>query len=272
MIYPLVATGLGLEPLPADVIGDARVLDQAVAQFDCFECRDQASLSALRQAGIEAARARVGLDDSYLLKVSLNSSAGPRTLHISTFDKHMPHFIGEHGLRRLRDLASGYERCAFWVCSPSDEPLVAPLRAALPDLQVYDLSQLLFGPPVLRAGDGLVTSRFHPHLLAARAGLNGYYFAASAFYRAKHHGVLKLGSPFQELHEPGPRTRPSPQPSMIAATDGSHRLAKQRVAQGVFRLASLPHKQRHRDRLRRAAEQLRGAPLQTLRSLARGLF
>ena len=148
------------------------------------------------------------------------------------------------------------------MCSPSDEPLVTPLRAQFSDLQVYRIDELLFEPPPLRAGDCLVTSRFHPHLLASRAGLSGYYVATSAFYRAKHASVLALGSTFQELTgaAAAPQRELAPQ---AKEADRLRRATKSAVAQKVFDLATLAPRaarfgagrmvlSRLRNRLRRA--------------------
>ncbi len=257
---PAVATGLGLEPLSPSVVGDARALDQHIQQFQLFECRDQGSYAALRSLGILASNLRAGLDDSFLCQAQGALRTGRPTLHISAFVQHEQHLVGEHALPRLKQLAARYEQTAFWVCSPGDEALVAPLRRALGELHVYELRDLLFGPPVLGQGDSLLSSRFHPHLLAARAGMRGYYLSVSPFYQAKHASVLKLGSKFSDFASADLDAEAGGGLSLIAAAEGAHHRAKTRVAEQVFALAKGRVPSKDRTILRPVRRYLRGTP------------
>ncbi len=65
-------------------------------------------------------------------------------------------------------------------------------------MDIFDAWKLIDKFPVHR-GDAMITNRFHPHLLAARAGATGYFDSSGEYYRTKHDAVLALGSPFKPL-------------------------------------------------------------------------
>jgi hypothetical protein len=80
----------------------------------------------------------------------------------------------------------------------------------------------------------MVTTRFHPHLLAARIGIPGYYFVDSEYYRVKHSSVVSLGSGFLPFTEEEPPTRFVRTGEEMVVRDADRVAAKRKVANRIY--------------------------------------
>lgn len=235
---PVVATGLGIEPFSGPRLGDIARIREALAQFSFVECRDEGSQKSLQLVVRDAITVHGGLDDVFLYPMPPASAERSRAAHLSSFDSHLNHFLKDDG-RALNDFLEPYDRRLFWLCNASDEPAYEAMRKHVPDLVGYSNAELLYGPSVLHGDDVMVTSRFHPHLLAARCGMQGYFVAESRFYTSKHQGLLSLGSPFRPLKS-ALDLRPISEPlvSRIYEMEAHYTARKADVATRIIEFAS----------------------------------
>src|SRR5690606_1834970 len=90
----------------------------------------------------------------------------------------------------------------------------------------------------LSPSDFMLTARFHPHLMAARVGMSGYYTVGSAFYGNKHGLVSELGSTFRRIGS-GPVTTFSEVPHRMLQAEQGRVEEKHRVAQRILSLLRL---------------------------------
>lgn len=80
-------------------------------------------------------------------------------------------------------------------CIPhGDRKVFDELRPHLPDLAFFSLWELLATGFPARRGQKWISSRFHPHLLAAMAGADGVVMLIGDYYAAKHESLFQLGS------------------------------------------------------------------------------
>lgn len=230
---PAVATGLGMSPLHKLTGDEQEAVRGALSDFALFELRDETSARGLALNGIRSGCIEVGLDDSFLAAPMVRPLHEDPTLHVSLFGKHLE---GDDGAP-LRDLvaasAAGFKRVILWQCSPADagDDFAKELgRRGIEARTISNRWMLYEGLPVQRS-DALLTSRFHPHLLAARAGIGGIFVQYSKFYKNKHGSVVDLGSLFVPFRKPAIPLRPySAARSGICMAEAANRGAKRAVA------------------------------------------
>jgi hypothetical protein len=233
---PLVGTGLGLGPFVDMNAADAAAFRSIVDDFDLLECRDALSFDAMQTLVGARPELIAGLDDAFLEPVVAQNRAS-RWLHLSGWQRTA--LFGGAGTQAIRDLFAAFDKVVFWTCSRVDAELFAELSAEFPEIQRYGTHRLLNQSIPVAPQDAMLTCRFHPHLIAARAGMTGRYAARSAFYRAKHDLVLGLGSPFRPVDHGALGAFAEPDGRMTAA-DADRVAAKRRVAGQV--LARLPNR------------------------------
>jgi len=229
----VVATGLGIAPLDNLSTVDRISLANAIRDFDLFEVRDEISMQLLGKNGVKGAKVVVGLDDSFLQPPETRSTFEGRSLHLSLFGRHLDGEGGAKLMDLIKTLAKDYDRVLCWQCNAADEPACARIEAELDKVKrLYNRALLYNGMPI-QAHDHMITSRFHPHLLAARSGISGLYLVYSNFYSAKHQSVVDLGSPFKRF-VPGAEidfSQPSPNPML--EMDGERVRQKRRVGKNL---------------------------------------
>ncbi|MFI8632558.1 polysaccharide pyruvyl transferase family protein [Microbacterium sp. NPDC077663] len=188
-----VATGLGLGPLDDPNPDQQRLLDEVVEAFELIEVRDTFSYNYLQRNLTGSRRDKIiqGLDDAFLYPVPPQQSSR-RTLHVSLRDDS----AGEGMIQRMSpEFVGAFERHVFWACKPADTVAYAKLAKKYPFFESAGVRQLL-EEPRLGARDVMITERFHPHLMAARAGASGVFWSGSSYYDTKHGSLVELGSPF----------------------------------------------------------------------------
>lgn len=200
---PVFATGIGIEPFLDANEADLRAWDTVIQRFSILECRDEASFRRLLSISKGTAyNISFGLDDSFLYPVRTTQHSG-RWLHLSGFSSSA--VVGKSGIDGLKALAEDFDKILFWICAKADRKVFDDLQGQIPAIERISNRSLLNDGLPLNAGDFMITGRFHPHLLAARVGLSGYFYSGSDFYRNKHDLVQLLGSPFQHLPTAEPK-------------------------------------------------------------------
>ena len=231
----LFGTGLGLMPIDPPPPHLRQAFHDLLAGFGAIELRDAASAQFIRDHGPGQNIVTDGLDDCFLEAPPALRDQAP-TLHLSAFmqDGSLAPLLRR--LERRRDrIGSRFERIRFWVCAPHrDQAALEAIRALFPQLEVAGVADLLADPGFGRE-DVMITSRFHPHMMAARAGLRGYYYQISGdYYAAKHRSVLELGSrfrPFSEFEAHNFDIDPSTE---MAAADPARVARKQALADTIY--------------------------------------
>lgn len=193
----VVATGLGLMPLPSPETPEQKAAAREIIKaFDLIEVRDAESARAY--PGTMA-----GLDDAFLSpKPQLANS--PSTLHvaISFAEQDWSAFARDLVDRTANDWSPAFDRVLFWNCAPQKDTFaLGKFREAIPSIEVIDVSDLVRGRIAFGTDDAMVATRFHPHMMAARAGVPGAFRFGNGYYSTKHGSVLALGSGFKLIDD-----------------------------------------------------------------------
>jgi polysaccharide pyruvyl transferase WcaK-like protein len=104
--------------------------------------------------------------------------------------------VAESVLRTLRSWNVPAEEVGFVECFPDiDNQVHDIVKKDLPGVRFYSLMDILdHGLPV-RAGQTWISTRFHPHLMAAAAGLGGIALSVRPdYYDVKHQSLIAQGS------------------------------------------------------------------------------
>lgn len=230
----LAATGLGLMPLsPPRSWGEIGAFNRIITMFDIFDVRDAPSFRVVANA--PAAPANNGLDDSFL-EPSTGREGGGRILHVVVS-------FGEGNAKKMdpvvhhiaETLQPQFDKTLFWRCAPRKDDLAFEIfQKVCPAMEVIEVGDLVRGPLPIGSNDAMVTTRFHPHLFAARRGIPGYYLSEGDYYRVKHASVVELGSPFKQLQ---PDNLPAIFPSSggaIVASDPDRVQEKRRIGNLIY--------------------------------------
>ncbi len=220
-------TGAGLIPLAE---GSKEALGHALSQFDVVDVRDEASLSAIRA---KVPRATMTPDDALLSLGSRPSPAthGPAGTMLCIQSDHVEYpltEIADYVVRTLQAWRVDTQPVTLVECLPPDDTAVMPLlEPHLPALQRLRFSDLWRSGFPAAPDQRWISTRFHPHLLAAAAGAWGVAIPVSKdYYRTKHESLVELGSGWtlaKDLTDPVP-------PSSSALNPFGGRLAAMRAA------------------------------------------
>lgn len=219
---PAIATGAGVMPLNADngSLGYAR---EAVATYAAFTVRDERSRDALNGASTvpgapaPAPIAQLAPDDCFVnglegvyhdrddlprVMVCVQSDLVPDST--SLYD-HVIAILEAWGVAKD-------ERIGVIECNPYiDYPVVPRLEQAGYTVEFFPLRYLLdLGFPAA-PGQRWITTRYHPHILAAFRGCSGVFIPVDAdYYGVKHAAVLRMGSRWNAapIGEPIPEAGP----------------------------------------------------------------
>lgn len=194
----LVATGIGLLPLskpPAEFLKD---WETVVKSFDIFETRDLESNEFIQRSVKSPSNVFFGLDDTFLDSVNLSDQSFGRSLHFSYFNSAKP-AINELVAELSEKFLSGFENFYFWQCRGEDNICLDVIKKRIPEIIPISLSDLVFKALPIKKNDYMITSRFHPHMFAARAGVVGLCRFDGGYYDVKQGSIVSLGSPFEQL-------------------------------------------------------------------------
>lgn len=214
---PVMATGIGLMPISGDSLDFAR---GAVAAFDRFTVRDTATLDALDGAvgsgSVAPSPATLapddcfvnGLDDCFMppeelpdvmLCIQSDFIADQDALH-----RHVDAILESWGVGRTDPI--GVAECNPVIDRPIFDHLVAE---GYGNVRFYPVAEILERGFPARPGQRWLSTRYHPHLIAAAIGCSGSYIAVDPrYYSVKHQAVLRMGSQWTAA----PLGSPAPQP------------------------------------------------------------
>ena len=228
-------TGAGLTPLAT---GSEEALGNALSLFDVVDVRDQASYLAIRR---KVPRATMTPDDALL---SLDGRPSPQAhgtsgtmLCIQSDHVERPLTeIADYVVRTLQAWGADTQPVTLVECLPPDDSAVIPLiEPHIPRLQPLQFADLWRSGFPAGAGQRWLSTRFHPHLLAAAAGAWGVAIPVSEdYYRTKHESLIDLGSGWalaDDLTEPvqPPRTGVSPFGGRLPALQAEKRKVAQQI-------------------------------------------
>lgn len=190
------ATGLGLLPCTDDALD---VWREAAPRFDVLTVRDAASAELLSEVGRPTQPAP---DDVFLggLAAAYESRArrSPDLMVCVQSDMYDgdPDRVTDYVRRVLQNWGAASTTVGFVECIPrGDRRIYDALRDEIPHARFYPLWEILAEGLPARSGQRWISSRYHPHLLAAAAGAEGIALSLSDdYYGIKHAAVTALGS------------------------------------------------------------------------------
>ncbi len=227
------ATGLGLLPLDED---GAKVWSDASDAFDVLTVRDVASQDVLASSGADAVLAP---DDAFLGGLGSTLSNDPRSpdvmvcVQTDLVDGDFAQVV-DLVRRTLTQWGATGAGTGFVECIPRvDRAIYDALREELPGARFYSLWEILEQGLPARAGQRWISSRYHPHMLAAAAGASGVALDLNAdYYGVKHAAVKSWGSGWEVATISSTSVRPGG-PGDMPARAASHveavRLAASRL-------------------------------------------
>ncbi len=207
-------TGAGLFPL---VEGSRQPLGQVLADFDLVDVRDSASLDALRPLVPHATQtgddALLGLDGPVY-----RHSPAHTLLSIQSDLLEIPlPALADYVVRTLRSWRVDQQRVTLVEgLPPGDAVVMQLLEPHLPHLELLPFSDLWRNGFPSSRDHRWISTRFHPHLMAAAAGAWGVAVPISqGYYANKLRSLTALGSGWDlapDLGEPLPPRPPVHRP------------------------------------------------------------
>jgi polysaccharide pyruvyl transferase WcaK-like protein len=195
-----VATGLGLAPVAEGV---APLLCGLADRFEVVDLRDEASGAVLRAGGV--GHARVSCDDAWL-------GLGPGTSGVPTNSSpDLPEFMlcaQSDMLTVDRSRLAGLilETLRAWRVAPEnlgvvegipgvDREIYALIEHHIPGARFFPFAHIWRDGLPVAPGQTWLSTRFHPHLMAAAAGASGVAIPVSPdYYLTKHESLIAQGS------------------------------------------------------------------------------
>jgi hypothetical protein len=234
----LALTGAGLTPPPP---GAQPVLSDLLAAFDVVDVRDRPSLELL------TSRATVTCtgDDALLGLGSLPARREPVARTLLCLQEDLLEVtvddLAAYVLASLTAWGVDQEPVTLVECLPPNDLHVAPLLAdALPRLEVLPFDRLWREGFPTHPSHRWISTRFHPHLVAAAAGAWGVALeTGSPYYETKHASLTALGTGWTRAHPSDPPVHPPvsvPVPFGGELPSLAHE--KRRVAESVAALVS----------------------------------
>jgi polysaccharide pyruvyl transferase WcaK-like protein len=186
-----VMTGEGIGPYGDEA---ADVLRDLLMPFELVDTRDAASAEATGRSD-----AQFTCDDVFLdIVPGLFSSQGAYDVVVNAQADHGASVsdLADFVVAALRRWEVDARRVGFVECRPgADDAVYKAVAEVLPDVAFIPLSDVLADG--LPAGPAVrwISTRFHPHLLAAAAGSPGLAISVQPeYYDAKHGSLISLGS------------------------------------------------------------------------------
>lgn len=185
-------TGAGL--LPAEGAHDT--LRSILARFNVVEVRDAPSFELLHGAVPALSR---GADDVFLdlRGIPQNRADQPHTvlcLQEDLLAAERSHLV-DYVVRTLDHWGVRTDPVLLLEClPPGDLTIGHALEQQVPELVRMPFSQLWAGGFPVARGQRWISTRYHPHLLAAAAGVWGVALPSIEYYRTKHESLVEMGS------------------------------------------------------------------------------
>jgi len=186
-----VMTGQCLWP-PVDRCED--LISELAAEFDLVDVRDEAS-----ERLISIARPTVTGDDAFLGLALAARAPGPALPAVMVcLQSQLAMMPTEQLVGFVRDTLASWDadEAGLLQCAPGlDDQVIALALARLPIVARYDLDDVLAAGFPAAAGQTWISTRFHPHLVAASAGAAGIAVTVEPdYYTVKHGSLIAAGS------------------------------------------------------------------------------
>lgn len=184
-------TGVGLVPSAAS----GEQLDQATATFEVLDVRDSASRALFSNGEVTESG-----DDAFLgLGDEIYDERQSRSVMVSA-QSDMLQTTVEDVVTTIRETLRSWEVEGYQVgyveaMPGADRVVFDHLERDFPDMRFYPFVELWREGFPARRGQRWLTTRFHPHLVAAAAGAWGVAIKVSDdYYGVKHDSLLSRGS------------------------------------------------------------------------------
>ncbi|MEU2287231.1 polysaccharide pyruvyl transferase family protein [Streptomyces sp. NPDC013178] len=223
-------TGQGLWPPPKGADGLLRSLAEA---FGVVDVRDTASAELLG-AGPGAR----SCDDVFLGATSRLLRGGDDVPDVMVSVQSL---LSEAGPDELVTFAAkivrewGADRVGLLECAPDqDGEVLAAAGRALPGARLYTMESVLAEGLPVRPGQAWLSTRFHPHLVAAAGGASGVALSIKPdYYGTKHRSLTDVGSHWTLLEDrqqiPPRPTAGGYRPETLAQLQATKRAVADRV-------------------------------------------
>ncbi|WP_260478925.1 polysaccharide pyruvyl transferase family protein [Kibdelosporangium aridum] len=199
-------TGQGLCPQRPETLAPLREL---MATLTVADVRDEPSARLLALDGVQATA------DDVFLEPAATHRADPDAPEVMVCAQSdiVPAFNGsteapkivEFLLATMRLWRVPADRIGFVECFPGlDNQVHDLLKEHMPDVRFHPVAEILRDGLPLRPGQTWVSTRFHPHLVAAMAGVGGVAVSVRPdYYDVKHQSLIDQGSGWRlgTLHE-----------------------------------------------------------------------
>lgn len=189
-------TGQGLWPPPA---GAEELVRGLARRFDVIDVRDQRSAELIDAPGLT-----VSGDDAYLRTPPLAGGADVPEVMVSVQSQ----LAAVDGERLLEFVATvlrewGVTGVGLVECAPEqDAEMLAAAERVLPVVRRFDLPEIIRDGLPVHPGQCWLSTRFHPHLVAAAGGASGVALNISPdYYATKHRSLVEAGSRWLLLDE-----------------------------------------------------------------------
>lgn len=222
---PVAATGLGLMPIKGDSL---RFAQQSVKSFDVFTVRDVPTQTALQGElmGDAADTVKVAPDDCFVNGLE-GCYASPEGLPDVMVCIQSDFVVEQQALfeqvRRTLERWGVEKDDAIGVveCNPRiDYPILPYLsERGYSNLRFFPIIDVLEKGFPARAGQRWLSTRYHPHILAAAKGCSGSFISVdSGYYDVKHDAVIRMGSRWTQnlLGQPIPLAGPGFRDEILA--------------------------------------------------------
>ncbi|HEX3791896.1 MAG TPA: polysaccharide pyruvyl transferase family protein [Pseudonocardiaceae bacterium] len=192
------ATGQGICPQEPDVLP---LLRELMSRLTVADVRDEPSATLLALDGLRASADDVFLEphssyyrwteDAPEVMVCAQSDIAP--MFNGSADATT---VSEFVLRTLRAWDVPAERIGFFESFHDLDHQVHDLvKEQLPGVDFYSVAEILDDGLPARSGQTWISTRFHPHLMAAAAGLGGLAVSVRPdYYDVKHQSLIDQGS------------------------------------------------------------------------------
>lgn len=185
-------TGAGL--FPAHDAG--QVLAELLPRFDLVDVRDDESHQLV--AGCVPHLTQSG-DDAFLRLQSTPVSRQPQPKTVLCLQEDLVDAsaddLADYVVRTLQAWGVDKDPVLLLEClPPNDLHITDRLAARLPGLVTRPFAELWSDGFPMARGQRWISTRFHPHLLAAAGGVWGVAIPTVDYYRVKHASLVELGS------------------------------------------------------------------------------
>ncbi len=197
-----VMTGQGMSP-PVEGVGD--LYADLLGRFDVVDVRDTPS------AAVAGAASTCSGDDVFLAPPSGSTWGNVPEMMVSV-QSQLSGLAAEEMVSLVAKTAAEWavSDIGLLECIPGqDQKLLALVEEALPGVRRYSLRDVMERGLPAAPGQCWLSTRFHPHLVAAACGASGVAVNINGdYYGTKHRSLIERGSGWTLLETPAVVPRP----------------------------------------------------------------